>query len=104
MEDDIITNHCIYMFEYNLDSNIEITELGESLFIGDNDSEYKVEHPSDTQDEATGVTEDKETSGDPDQDTQECDGFIMRISRSSSFACPQPPRPINRFESTHFSI
>ena len=68
------------------------------MFIGDNDSEYKVEHPSvpsDTQEEASGVTEDREASGD--QDTQDCDGFIMRISRSSSFACPQPPRPINRF-------
>ena len=65
------------------------------MFIGDNDSEYKVEHPSDTQEEASGVTEGKETSGD--QDTQDCNGFIMRISRSSSFACPQPPRPINRF-------
>ena len=85
------------------DSNIEITELGESLFIADDVSEYKVEHPSDTQEEATGViTEEGEDGGE--QDSQEEDGFIMRISRSSSFACPQPPRPINRSDSVDFYI
>ena len=72
------------------------------MFIGDDVSEYKVEHPSDTQEEATGVITSEEASGD--QDTQDDDGFIMRISRSSSFACPQPPRPINRLGSIEFYI
>ena len=73
------------------------------MFIADDVSEYKVEHPSDTQEELTGViTEERE--GDQDKDTQDEDGFIMRISRSSSFACPQPPRPINRSDSVDFSI
>ena len=72
------------------------------MFIGDNVSEYKVEHPSDTQEETTGVITSEENEASGDQDTQDDDGFIMRISRSSSFACPQPPRPINRSESTHF--
>ena len=69
------------------------------MFIADDVSEYKVEHPSDTQEEATGmITEEGEDGGDQE------DGFIMRISRSSSFACPQPPRPINRSESVDFYI
>ena len=73
------------------------------MYIADDVSEYKVEHPSDTQEEATGmITEEREEGGD--QDTQDEDGFIMRISRSSSFACPQPPRPINRSESVDLSI
>ena len=73
------------------------------MFIADDVSEYKVEHPSDVQEEATGVIREGEEGGG-DQDTQEEDGFIMRISRSSSFACPQPPRPINRSESVDFYI
>ena len=73
------------------------------MYIADDVSEYKVEHPSDAQEEAPGViTEEREQGGE--QDTQDEDGFIMRISRSSSFACPQPPRPINRSEAVDLSI
>ena len=66
------------------------------IFVGEDNKEYKVEAPLDTheEEEAAAVTEDhEEVSGSGGQVN---DSFIMRISRSSSFACPQPPRPLNR--------
>ena len=62
------------------------------IFVGEDNKEYKVE--AHEEEEAAAVTEDhEEVSGSGGQVN---DSFIMRISRSSSFACPQPPRPLNR--------